>query len=105
LGAEVLEQRRKACAVRIAIGLPAGEIFVKHPSGDGSEPDVAWQCAFADAAAPPRTSRPVLQVRNLRASERECVHCTLVLSGKSLRSPLFDRRVRLPQGTFWARTP
>src|ERR1051326_5069646 len=46
----VLEQRRKACAVRVAIGLPAGEIFVKHPSGDGSEPDVAWQCAFPDAA-------------------------------------------------------
>ena len=51
LAAEVLEQRRKACAVRVAIGLPAGEIFVKHPSGDGSEPDVAWQCAFADATA------------------------------------------------------
>jgi hypothetical protein len=51
LAAEVLEQRRKACAVRVAIGLPAGEIFVKHPSGDGSEPDVAWQCAFADTAA------------------------------------------------------
>jgi hypothetical protein len=44
LAAEVLEQRRKASAVRVAIGLPAGEIFVKHPSGDGSEPDVAWQC-------------------------------------------------------------
>jgi hypothetical protein len=51
MAAEVLAQRRKACAVRVAIGLPAGEIFVKHPSGDGSEPDVAWQCAFADAAA------------------------------------------------------
>ena len=51
LAAEVLEQRRKACAVRVAIGLPAGEIFVKHPAGDGSEPDVAWQCIFADAAA------------------------------------------------------
>jgi hypothetical protein len=51
LAAEVLEQRRKACAVRVAIGLPAGEIFVKHPGGDGSEPDVAWQCAFADTAA------------------------------------------------------
>jgi hypothetical protein len=23
----------------------------KRPGGDGSEPDVAWQCAFADAAA------------------------------------------------------
>src|SRR5262245_37634622 len=51
LAAEVLEQRRKASAVRLSIGLPAGEIFVKHPGGDGSEPDVAWQCTFADAAA------------------------------------------------------
>jgi hypothetical protein len=51
LAPEVLEQRRKACAVRVAIGLPAGEIFVKHPSGDGSEPDVAWQCVFDDVAA------------------------------------------------------
>jgi hypothetical protein len=51
LAAEVLKLRRKACAVRLSIGLPAGEIFVKHPGGDGSEPDVAWQCTFADAAA------------------------------------------------------
>jgi hypothetical protein len=51
LAAEVLEVRRKASTVRVSIGLPAGEIFVKHPSGDGSEPDVAWQCVFADAAA------------------------------------------------------
>src|SRR5262245_23219038 len=51
LAAEVLEQRRKACAVRVGIGLPAGDVFVKHPSGDGSEPDVAWQCVFEDKAA------------------------------------------------------
>jgi hypothetical protein len=51
LAAEVLDVRRKACAVRVSIGLPAGEVFVKHPSGDGSEPDVAWQCTFADVAA------------------------------------------------------
>jgi hypothetical protein len=51
LAAEVLDQRRKASAVRMSIGLPAGEIFVKHPGGDGSEPDVAWQCTFGDAAA------------------------------------------------------
>jgi hypothetical protein len=51
LAAEVLDLRRKACTVRLSIGLPAGEIFVKHPTGDGSEPDVAWQCAFANAAA------------------------------------------------------
>jgi len=51
LAAEVLDQRRKASAVRLSIGLPVGEIFIKHPGGDGSEPDVAWQCTFADAAA------------------------------------------------------
>src|SRR5262249_17675931 len=49
--AEVLDVRRKASAVRLSIGLPAGEIFVKYPGGDGSEPDVAWQCPFADVAA------------------------------------------------------
>jgi hypothetical protein len=51
LAAEVLALRRKASAVRLSIGLPAGEIFVKHPGGDGGEPDVAWQCTFADVAA------------------------------------------------------
>ena len=51
LAAEVLDVRRKASAVRLSIGLPAGEIFVKHPAGDGSEPDVAWQCTFADVPA------------------------------------------------------
>ena len=51
LAAEVLDVRRKASAVRLSIGLPAGEIFVKHPGGDGSEPDVVWQCTFTDIAA------------------------------------------------------
>lgn len=48
---EVLATRRRACAVRLAIGLPAGEIVVRGPGGDGSEPDVSWQCAFPDEAA------------------------------------------------------
>ena len=47
----VLETRRRACAVRLAIGLPPGEIFACHPGGGNGEPDVAWQCAFADEAA------------------------------------------------------
>src|SRR5262245_6427109 len=51
LAAEVLDVRRKASPVRLSIGLPAGEIFVKHPGGDGSEPDVVWQCTFANVAA------------------------------------------------------
>src|SRR4051812_12839160 len=44
----VLATRRKASAVRIALGLPAGTIHVKS-GGDG--PDVSWHCAFPDAAA------------------------------------------------------
>jgi dienelactone hydrolase len=45
----VLAIRRKACAVRVSIGIPAGSIFVKeNPDGDG--PDVAWECAFPTKA-------------------------------------------------------
>jgi dienelactone hydrolase len=49
--AEVLATRRRASRVRIAEGLPGGEIFVRGQGGDGSEADVTWQCAFPDAAA------------------------------------------------------
>ncbi len=51
LAAEVLAARQRASRVRLGIGLPAGGIFVKAAGDDGSAPDVAWQCAFADAAA------------------------------------------------------
>ncbi len=45
----VLAIRRRACAVRVSIGIPAGSIFVKDdPDGDG--PDVAWECAFPTEA-------------------------------------------------------
>jgi dienelactone hydrolase len=47
----VLAMRRRASAVRLSIGLAPGEILVRQPGGDGTEPDVAWQCAFADADA------------------------------------------------------
>src|SRR5262245_52992024 len=65
LAAEVLDVRRKASAVRLSIGLPAGEIFVKQPGGDGSEPDVAWQCTFAAASAEFESVR--VQMRKLYA--------------------------------------
>lgn len=44
----VLAQRRKACAVRLQLGLAAGRVYRKI-SGDG--PDVRWECSFADQAA------------------------------------------------------
>jgi dienelactone hydrolase len=41
----VLEIRRAACAVRVALGLPAGVVFVKQGlESDG--PDVSWECTF-----------------------------------------------------------
>lgn len=46
----VLALRRRACDVRVAIGLPAGTIRVKADAGaDG--PDVAWECAFPSKQA------------------------------------------------------
>jgi dienelactone hydrolase len=47
-GADVLDARRRASAVRAAIGLPVGAIFV-HEDGDG--PDVRWECYFPDSEA------------------------------------------------------
>jgi hypothetical protein len=49
--ARVLATRRRACAVRLSLGLAPGEILIKQPGGDGTEADVTWQCAFADAQA------------------------------------------------------
>src|SRR5580698_801477 len=46
--ADVLDARRRASAVRAAIGLPVGAIFV-HADGDG--PDVRWECFFPTAEA------------------------------------------------------
>ena len=46
----VLAARRRASAVRVAIGLPTGEIRAKaDPDADG--PDVVWECAFPDREA------------------------------------------------------
>jgi dienelactone hydrolase len=48
--AEVLAQRRLACAVRRRIGLRPGAIAVEAGQ-DGAPARVHWQCDFADAAA------------------------------------------------------
>ncbi|MDZ5454370.1 hypothetical protein [Labrys sp. ZIDIC5] len=44
----VLEQRRKASAIRCTLGLDPGRILVKR-EGDG--PDVRWDCGFASRQA------------------------------------------------------
>ena len=43
----VLEQRRRATAVRVRLGLPPGRIFRKL---EGAGPDVRWECAFETRA-------------------------------------------------------
>lgn len=48
---EVLKTRQRACAVRLSLGLPAGDIMVRTAGDDGSGPDVVWTCRFADKAA------------------------------------------------------
>ena len=72
LADQVLVTRLGACAVRLAIGLPPGEIFCKRPGGDGSEADVSWQCAFPDEAA----QRHDLEVRSASA-EFEAVRASM----------------------------
>ena len=47
---EVLAIRRRACAIRVAIGLPAGRIQVAV-NGTSDQGDVIWECSFPNAAA------------------------------------------------------
>ncbi|QOZ31662.1 hypothetical protein [Bradyrhizobium sp. CCBAU 53421] len=44
----VLQQRRKATAIRRELGLEPGEILVRR---EGSGPDVRWECRFPSLAA------------------------------------------------------
>jgi hypothetical protein len=44
----VLARRRRATAIRVALGLPPGRIMVRQ---EGEGPLVRWECTFADAAA------------------------------------------------------
>jgi len=67
----VLAIRRRACEVRVRIGLPAGTIRVKaDPAADG--PDVAWECAFPDDA----THRADLDAR-AQSAEFEAVRAEM----------------------------
>ncbi len=49
LAEKVLEIRRRACAVRRAIGLQHGRIFTRRPDSDPEGPDVTWEGEFASA--------------------------------------------------------
>ncbi|MEX0954833.1 MAG: hypothetical protein WDZ83_06435 [Rhizobiaceae bacterium] len=48
MAGRVLEHRRRGSRIRVALGLEAGEIFVRQ--GDKG-PDVRWECKFPDEGA------------------------------------------------------
>lgn len=48
--ADVLAIRRRASAIRVAAGLPAGRIHVAAALAD-DQPDIVWECSFRDRAA------------------------------------------------------
>jgi len=79
--AEVLATRRRASEVRVALGLPPGQILAKADPQDAG-PDVTWECAFPDATAHARD----LEVRG-RSPEFAAVRARM--------STLIDRFERL----------
>jgi carboxymethylenebutenolidase len=74
--AETLAVRRKACRVRVGIGLPAGSIHGRADAHEPNHPDVTWECRFAsleehaaDLAA--RAASPDFEA--VRAEMRGCI--------------------------------
>ncbi len=85
--AEVLATRQRACAVRVALGLPAGRVLARvDPAGEG--PDVTWECAFADAGA---------HARDLEARARSAEFAAVRAHMTSLIDR-FERLVLAPAG-------
>ena len=80
LAEQVLAARRRACLVRIALGLHAGKVRAKA-TGDG--PDVTWECMFAgnaehDADLAARAASPEFEavraeMRGLIARFERCI--------------------------------
>ncbi len=73
---ETLAVRRKACWVRVGIGLPAGQIHARADANEPNHPDVTWECGFAsleeraaDLAA--RAASPAFEA--VRAEMRSCI--------------------------------
>jgi dienelactone hydrolase len=73
---ETLAVRRKACRVRVGIGLPAGQIHERADANERNHPDVTWECRFAtleeraaDLAA--RAASPAFEA--VRAEMRSCI--------------------------------
>jgi dienelactone hydrolase len=73
---DTLAVRRKACRVRVGIGLAAGQIYTRADANEPNHPDVTWECRFAsleehaaDLAA--RAASPAFEA--VRAEMRACI--------------------------------
>ena len=73
---ETLAVRRKACRVRVSIGLAAGQIYERADANEPNHPDVTWECAFASleeraADLSARAASPAFEA--VRAEMRACI--------------------------------
>src|SRR4029453_9716572 len=96
LAAEVLDVRRKASAVRVSIGLPAGEIFVKHPGGDGWRQRAGCRlamplCRPGRTRCGPRGARRKRGIRERSRADEKTV-CALRAASLYHRVPLIADR-------------
>jgi dienelactone hydrolase len=106
---DVLRTRRKASAVRLSLGLPAGAIFTKaDPAGEG--PDVAWEYAFTTAEARARDLAARAASAEFRAVRAEMTALLARFERQVIRPdgegaagapeapPIVPRQVRFPSG-------
>jgi hypothetical protein len=89
--AQVLATRLRATAVREAIGVPRGRVFVLA-DGNGELPDVMWDCPFDDASAHDADMRA-------RAASAEFEACRAVMRTLTRR---FERLLYESLGTLAA---
>ncbi len=73
---ETLAVRRKACRVRVGIGLPAGRIYGRAETKEPNHPDVTWECGFAsleEHAADLAARAASSAFEAVRAEMRSCI--------------------------------
>jgi dienelactone hydrolase len=73
---ETLEVRRRACRIRVEIGLAAGRIYSRADANEPNHPDVTWECGFGDEAEraadlAARAASPAFE--GIRAQMRSCI--------------------------------
>ena len=73
---DTLEVRRRACRIRVEIGLQAGRIYSRADANEPNHPDVTWEAVFAtleerEADLAARAASPAFE--GIRAQMRACI--------------------------------